>query len=480
MLRFAERFWKFQWAGADDELAQYRSMYFLLLSTKAWVVPFLPPFFRELHISGLRVGILQATMPAMSLLFQPLIGSLADASGYHAAIHASSVFLGSTIRSTVVLVNGNFPSLLAVMVIANFFNAPALPFTDSASNSKIERMNEAGSAGWGGVRVFGAVSWALFSPISGMVQTLAPSEGTRAYFNFGAHALFGFITGFNALALEHDNSRSRSTLPTGTDNGASSILREVAHACSSADAIVHILCFMVISINMGFVDCFLFPFLRREDGTEALMGFALTFTCISEIIVFMKAQQMRKALGSYLTLHLCLFAYVLRLGYYIVLPKMGSAQWVLPAQLLHGISFGLYFYAGVQRFKEMNTKSDGRSRGIMTALQGTFSALNNFGHLIGMVLGGALYEYFSPEIMWSVGVSLAAIAMAVLALYQLIGKPGKSEEQAAKLKRTKSEQSAANVGNGEEADAEEQSLLSAEKGGGSVELQEKMQEHGER
>jgi hypothetical protein len=97
-----------------------------------------------------------------------------------------------------------------------------------------------------------------------------------------------------------------------------------------------------------------------------------------------------------------------------------------------------------------------------------------------MVLGGALYEYFSPEIMWSVGVSLAAIAMAVLALYQLIGKPGKSEEQAAKLKRTKSEQSAANVGNGEEADAEEQSLLSAEKEGGSLELQEKMQEHGER
>lgn len=120
----------------------------------------------------------------------------------------------------------------------------------------------------------------------------------------------------------------------------------------------------------------------------------------------------------------------------------------------------------------MNTRTDNTSRNIMTALQGTFSALNNGGHLsgapaifpviafpsmqtpvnswrlradllcrsfAGMVIGGALYSHISPKSMWLFGVVLSAVAMAVLGMYQLITRPWESEKNALSLKRTKSE-----------------------------------------
>lgn len=308
MLKRLENFWSFRWLGIHDELAQYKSMYFNLLMTKAFIVPFLPPYFRDLGLNELQVGVLSATMPLMSLLSQPVYGSLADSTGKHALIHSLAIVLGSLLRSSICLFPPVMHSLLPMMLLANLVNAPALPFCDSSSNSKIEQLQQSGSSGWGGVRVYGAIAWALFAPASGMWQTLPENSSVSRYSGFVGHAVCALVAGCNALALEHDRTRSIATV--GRNSG--SILKDVAHACSSADAIVHICSFFVMALCMGITDAHLFTFLRDEGGSFALMGFALTCTCISEIPIFYVAQHIRKACGNYGTLHLCHAAYVVR------------------------------------------------------------------------------------------------------------------------------------------------------------------------
>eukprot|EP00878_Enallax_costatus_P041407 GHUV01048165.1.p1 GENE.GHUV01048165.1~~GHUV01048165.1.p1 ORF type:complete len:139 (+),score=18.04 GHUV01048165.1:44-460(+) len=90
----------------------------------------------------------------------------------------------------------------------------------------------------------------------------------------------------------------------------------------------------VMGFGIGVIGEFLFLFLQDLGGSESLMGLTLTVTCIAEVPAFHYQPQLLKMVSVHTMLHIVMWAYVVRLGLYALLPYVGSAWAVLPAELL--------------------------------------------------------------------------------------------------------------------------------------------------
>ena len=77
-----------------------------------------------------------------------------------------------------------------------------------------------------------------------------------------------------------------------------------------------------------------------------ISALALCFTCLSEVLVFRHEARIKKALSTEWCVALILACYGLRQTFYAVLPSFNNPWVVLPVQLLHGITFGLYWSVG--------------------------------------------------------------------------------------------------------------------------------------
>lgn len=267
--------WRRLW---DPPFLPYKAFYFLLLASKACLIPFLPPYYRDKGLSPQQVGVLSALMPLTMIPSQPLWGALADATGKHRLIHASTTLLGSIGRALISVTPARMVYLVTVVFLSNWLAAPALAMGDSATNTKIERLGRESSE-YGKQRLWGAISWGwVFAPGMGAFITYA-NGNAKDYGPFVAHAVFALATAIASTRLEHTSYRSSRKGLAATKGMAA----DVAAVLLRAEVIVHYLVFLVMACSMGAVDGFLFVYIQDLGGTRLVMGLALTFTCLSEV-----------------------------------------------------------------------------------------------------------------------------------------------------------------------------------------------------
>lgn len=65
--------------------------------------------------------------------------------------------------------------------------------------------------------------------------------------------------------------------------------------------------------------------------------------------------------GPDVLLDICLGAYVLRMLLYAALPMFGSLWWIMPIELLHGLTFACGFGAACEKVASINTSVHGRN-----------------------------------------------------------------------------------------------------------------------
>jgi hypothetical protein len=101
---------------------------------------------------------------------------------------------------------------------------------------------------------------------------------------------------------------------------------------------------LIMGIASGIHFTYLFLFLQSLGGTEFLMGLSLTVTCAAELPFFFWSEHLLKRLGARGVMYLSLMCYAVRLMYYSFLTNPWA---VLPSELLHGVTFGAYWSAGI-------------------------------------------------------------------------------------------------------------------------------------
>jgi MFS family permease len=287
---------------------------------------------------------------------------------------------------------------------------------------------------YGKQRLWGAVSWGfVFSPLvgaletlsRGRVRTLAPYVGhvacyalaldaarklaqptTGAQAQAQAHAAVAAADApagaKDAAAAEDDNDNDAVCTPRSPPQqpppppppsahepppGFLAVLRRITHAVrTTPGATLRLALFLLLGAVMGTIGSFLFLWLDALGGSELLDGLALTMTCVSEVAIFYYAGEIQARLGVTACLHLVIACYILRLLAYAALPALGGPWAVLPVQLLHGVTFGLYWAVGNAFARAI------APRGLESSMQGLFAGLNSAGSCLGNVAAGAIVQ----------------------------------------------------------------------------------------
>jgi hypothetical protein len=134
--------------------------------------------------------------------------------------------------------------------------------------------------------------------------------------------------------------------PGGVVNNRAHVASRLLVVLALPEVTLTFLLFLLMGASMAVTDTFLFLWLDELGASRLLMGLALCVTCLSEVLVFRHEARIKQALSTSWCVALILLCYGLRQTFYAALPRFSSPWVVLPAQLLHGITFGLYWSVG--------------------------------------------------------------------------------------------------------------------------------------
>ena len=112
---------------------------------------------------------------------------------------------------------------------------------------------------------------------------------------------------------------------------------------------------------------------------------------------------------------IALVMYCIRMLLYSIVP---SAIWVLPVQLLHGFSFGIYLMATVTLLHQMVGSE------LAATAQGLLASAMAFGQVTGSLVAGILLDRIGIFTIyrWSVGVTLVALIVFTLGMRRYGGQ----------------------------------------------------------
>jgi len=157
----------------------------------------------------------------------------------------------------------------------------------------------------------------------------------------------------------------------------------------------------LLGAGFGFITNFLLIFIQDLGGGASIGGAALLVQSAVEVLAAGSADATIRRCGSRRVLDVVHVLYVLRFAGYALLDG-ADPLFVLAVEPLHGLSFALFYAAGVTRAAALFPDNPPFGQGLFAA---TFTA----GTGLGAVLGGALLQYFAFHAAFAVfGIALLA------------------------------------------------------------------------
>jgi PPP family 3-phenylpropionic acid transporter len=367
-----------------------KAFYFSYFAAMASLVPFLVLFYREVGLSASQIGLLAGLAPVVTLVSAPLWGAVADATQRHRTLMLLAI-VGAIAAVTAVSQATSFGQLLALVVAYAFCVAPIMPLAD---NSVMHMLADRG-AEYGKQRVWGAIGWGLAGFVVGV---LVERLGIRVSF-----VAYGLWMGAGLLVVLR--------LPVSQAPIGVPFWRSLRALVSERRLAVFLAIALVGGLAMGSVHSFLFLYLAELGAGATLMGLSLVAATLSELPVFFYSDRLLRRFGAAGLLRTSLAASVVRLTAYWAMP---AAWWVLPINLLHGLTFSALWVAGVTYANAIAPP------GMGATLQGLFAgAVMGLGAAAGALIGGVLFDAIGPAAMYGF---FAVLVGAALLLFWRFGR----------------------------------------------------------
>ncbi|GFS57304.1 major facilitator superfamily domain-containing protein 6 [Nephila pilipes] len=234
-----------------------------------------------------------------------------------------------------------------------------------------ESIQKSGSD-FGKQRLWGAIGWGSIAPLAGFIND---STGDfLASWTLMAVMLLLFLLNISKLDL---------VKPHFSKN----ILGDVGSVFKSKEFLAFELVILMNGMATGMIWFYLIWFLRAIGGSELLCGLSLMVQNLLGVIPFMffSGWIIRKV-GHFLILSAALLIYVIRFLWYSYLYN----PWlVLPIEVTHGISYGLY-YTVLATYGKLSSKpgAEAMTQSVI------FSTHEGLGSGLGCVLAGIGFDYF--------------------------------------------------------------------------------------
>ncbi|CAM9324048.1 unnamed protein product [Ectocarpus sp. 4 AP-2014] len=175
--------------------------------------------------------------------------------------------------------------------------------------------------------------------------------------------------------------------------------------------------FMAVGLSgmgAGVIDTFLFIRLEELGGSHALCGLARLIMCIAEVPFFYLSGPLIRRVGVRGVIALTQVAYLTRFIYYSVLRE---PWWVLPAEVLHGLTFAAMWAATTEYAHGIAPGALCCCPHLRTTIQGVVSGIHwGLGFGLGAMLGGLLYAGLGASRCFAVSAALPSLSLLLLVL----------------------------------------------------------------
>jgi len=369
----------------DQGLWLVRALYFCFFAAVGTMVPYLNLYFESIGLDGRQIGVLSSMMPFLTPLSTPFWGAVADRWRLHRRL-LSLALLGAVLWVLAMAQTRTFAGLLIVMVGYALFASPVTPLMDSITMSVLAGHRER----YGRQRLWGSLGFVLAAwGVGRVIQHTQRGMMFYAYVGLLGPALL------LSLWLPIREVELRTPLRAGLNR----LLRQRTWVIFLAS--LFLLCITIAGMNN-----FLSLYVVALGGGEELVGMAWALGALTEIPVMFLAPNLVRRLGLRRVLALAYLLYAVRWVLYAIMP---APEWVLAINLMHGLTFGALWTAGVSYADAMAPS------GLKATAQGLFTATYwGLGSAIGAVVSGFLYAGVGPASMFAV---YSVVALAALALF---------------------------------------------------------------
>ncbi len=225
-----------------------------------------------------------------------------------------------------------FGLCICLVLVGTVFQSITIPFIDALCFGILA---EKGRGDYGKQRMWGAVGWGIFAFISGLAvdkynQNL---NSDRTHYD----PIFYMYISFAALTFL---CTVFTTFPP--HKAAERLGKSLWLVLKKAYVIAYFILVGIMGIGFGISGAFLFLFMDELNSTYLIMGLSMTITTLTEIPCFFISGPIIRRIGHNGTFCLTCVAYFFRFLGYSFAP---NAWVVLPFQVFHGVTFGLFWAA---------------------------------------------------------------------------------------------------------------------------------------
>ncbi len=366
------------------KLSAIRVLYFFFFAAVAVYTVYINVYYYKIGMSGVQIGWINSLAPLISILGSPPLAMLSDRwrrPRLMMAVAAAGLIAAVLGLSAVRVFVWVLP-LAGMWSLFNNFLEPAL---EAANLAMLPGQNE----DYGRQRVWGTVGYIVASLVSGVVfEVTGLSWMFISYFILMLVTLACIPTLPAAPALPHSdlriNMRGLVTQPAWLFFAASLIP-------------------LWIAVNGMYA--FLSVYLTGMRASASLIGSVSSVGALTEVPVMLFSAFLVRRLGLRKMLVTAYAVFGLRMLLYGLMPAPG---WSLPITLTHGLTFGLFWVAGVIYINELTPEN------LRSTSQTLFFAIINLAGVIGAPAGGWVLDNLGGGVLFQMYAVLCALGLLIL------------------------------------------------------------------
>jgi PPP family 3-phenylpropionic acid transporter len=340
-----------------------RGAYWWAFGAIGTLTPFIAPYYKELGFSGTEIGVLVALPATGVAFFAPIWGAIADSRANHRLVLRAALLIPAMLGLLLTQLREFWPIFLLVATLALLY-APAAPLIDSYGLMISERHMRS----YGSLRVWGSLGFTAGVFVVGELM--------------GADVTALFLLAYSACLLLACLCTLR--LPRLSERSAGPLWGGLGAVARNGPLVALLLTTFLISSSASAMYGFLSIHLRELGGSAELVGRAFALNAASELPVVAFGAWFLSRLGSTKLLGLAIVVYIIRFIAYALIP---DPEWVLPVQLLHGLSYGAFLMASVTLVHGL------AGRQLAATAQGLLTSMSfGFGSISGSLVGGVLLD----------------------------------------------------------------------------------------
>jgi oligosaccharide:H+ symporter len=356
---------------------EYRSVYrlmaylFFAYSTMTIVMSYIPLYFQADGLSGNQVGILMAIGPFATIIAQPFWGYMSDK---YKTIKRMIIIsaCGVVVATFSFMFMSQFYGYLVMMFILFLFLSPLTALGDSLS----QKTATLKSVSFGRIRMSGSLGFATTSLLTGYVLLVIGVDHLMI-----PMLIMATLALIMALSIKDVKGTNKpvtiiSALKIGLDR----------------KLMLFLLFVVFISITHRANDSYLGLYIVDLGGVESLIGWAWFIGVSAEALVFATSPLWFKKWQPLTFVAVAGFIYSLRW----LLMGLATAPWmILPLQLAHGITFGMFYIAGFQFVNKLIPEHLQATGHVLFIT--TFFGLSG---IFGSLFGGWMIDGFGLEALY--------------------------------------------------------------------------------